>query len=106
MTMIWSALGHMAEYIKDGNLDAAFKRLIVAAGVSRIRLYDMRHTAITLMAESGADIKAVSEVAGHANVLITRNVYQHINRSQRASALAALSTALDTPEQEAKKATS
>lgn len=64
-----------------------------------IRLYDLRHTSISLMAAGGADLKAVSEVAGHANVAITRNVYQHINRNQRAAALAALTDALaERPE--------
>jgi integrase len=85
------------QYIGHRNLLRAFKRLCVDVGVPPIRLYDLRHTAITLMAASGADIKAISEVAGHANVLITRNVYQHINRSQRTAALASLTDALSEP---------
>jgi integrase len=69
--------------------------------VTPIRLYDLRHTAITLMAARGVGITAVSEVAGHANVLVTRSIYQHINRGQRAAALAALTEALDEPTTEA-----
>jgi integrase len=102
--------GELGQPIGYRNLTRAFKRLCEVAGVKEIRLYDLRHTAISLMAESGADIKAISEVAGHANVLITRTIYQHVNRNQRAAVLAALSSALEGPEgqseQEAKAATS
>jgi integrase len=87
-------LGHPIGY---RNLTRSFKRLCRVAGVRPIRLYDLRHTGISVMAERGADIKAISEVAGHANVLITRNVYQHVNRNQRAAALAALTEALGEP---------
>ncbi len=84
--------------IEYSNLTRSFKRLRKRAKVSDIRLYDLRHTAITLMAASGADLKAVSEVAGHANVMITRNIYQHINRKQRRAALDALTYTLGEPE--------
>ena len=87
--------GEEGQFIRHNNLTRAFKRLCKLSGVKAIRLYDLRHTAISLMAEAGADFKAISEVAGHANVRITRNVYQHINRSQRAAALEALSEALE-----------
>ena len=86
--------GDCGQPINLYNLRRAFKRLRTLAGVSDIRLFDLRHTAITLMAAGGADMKAVSEVAGHANVMITRNIYQHINRKQRCAALGALTGAL------------
>lgn len=89
--------GEMGQPIGHRNLTRAFKRLCGVAGVKDIRLYDLRHTAISLMAAAGADIKAISEVAGHANVLFTRNVYQHINRNQRRAAIGALTDALGEP---------
>jgi integrase len=72
------------------HLTRALKRLCAVAKVQPIPLYDLRHAAISAMAAAGADIKAISEVAGHADVLITRNAYQYINRKQRSAALAAL----------------
>jgi integrase len=86
--------GALGQPIDHRNLTTAFKALIRAAGVRDIRLYDLRHTAISLMAEAGADFKAVSEIAGHADVRITRNVYQHVNRGQRKAALDVLGEAL------------
>jgi integrase len=83
------------EPIEYSHLTRAFKRLRKRANVSDIRLYDLRHTAITLMAATGADLKAVSEVAGHANVQITRNIYQHTNRKQRAAVIDALAEVLE-----------
>jgi len=87
------------DQIEYGNLGRAFRSLRKRAKVTDIRLYDLRHTAITLMAAGGADLKAVSEIAGHANVQITRNIYQHINRKQRRAALDALTEALEEPQE-------
>ena len=58
----------------------------------RLSLRHCGHACTPAMATSlrGGDIKAISEMAGHANVLITRNVYQHVNRAQRADALGRL----------------
>jgi integrase len=89
--------GEVGQPIEYRNLRRAFKRICIEAGVSEIRLYDLRHTAITLMAAAGGDLKAISEVAGHANVTITRNVYQHINKQQRNAVLATLTVAHAAP---------
>jgi integrase len=96
----------VGEPICHRTLTRAFKRLSARAGARDIRLYDLRHTAISAMAERGADIKAISEVAGHASVRITRNVYQHVNRKQRAAALDALTDAFTGPEPTADRAVS
>jgi integrase len=55
-----------------------FKRLSDAAGVPRIRVHDMRHTAATLMFYHKLSPKLVSERLGHAGVEITLNVYAHV----------------------------
>jgi integrase len=62
--------------IRYSNLRRAFKDLCVRAGVPVIRLYDLRHTCVSLLLASGADRKATSELVGHANAQITRDVYQ------------------------------
>src|SRR6202035_928602 len=38
-----------------------YQHLMEKAGVPHIRLYDLRHTAISIMAESGADMKALGD---------------------------------------------
>ncbi len=80
------------------NLRRAFKDLCAKAGVPVIRLYDLRHTCISLLLANGADLKATSELVGHANVQITRDVYQKTYRDQRAQALNLLSSVLEAEE--------
>ena len=41
----------------------------------RIRLHDLRHTAASLMLQSGANPKTVSERLGHASAAFTMDVY-------------------------------
>ncbi|HLJ80354.1 MAG TPA: tyrosine-type recombinase/integrase, partial [Ktedonobacterales bacterium] len=84
-------------YLEDANVRTAFVRLCARAGVPRIRRYDMRHTAISLMAAAGNDLKAISEVVGHADPRLTARVYQHAYPQQRAAALAGLAGGLLAP---------
>jgi integrase len=64
--------------INPGNLDRDFYRLVGRAGVPRIRIHDLRHTNVTLTLRATADIKAVSQRVGHANVSITLGTYAHV----------------------------
>lgn len=41
-----------------------FHAILKAAGLPRIRLYDLRHTAATLAVAAGASVKAISEQLG------------------------------------------
>jgi integrase len=43
-----------------------------------LRLYDLRHTAASLMIREGASIKAVQKQLGHATASITLDVYGHL----------------------------
>ncbi|HTS51826.1 MAG TPA: site-specific integrase, partial [Burkholderiales bacterium] len=47
------------------------------AGVRRVRVHDLRHTAASLMIATGADLAAVSRQLGHANPQITLSTYTH-----------------------------
>jgi integrase len=42
------------------------------------RLYDLRHTAASLMIRQGASIKAVQKQLGHATASITLDTYGHL----------------------------
>lgn len=55
-----------------------FNAIIKAAGLPRIRPYDLRHTTATLLLAAGENIKVVSERLGHANAAMTLNVYSHV----------------------------
>jgi integrase len=43
-----------------------------------LRLYDLRHTAASLMIRQGASIKAVQKQLGHATASITLDTYGHL----------------------------
>ena len=76
--------GHRVFTLEDGSqlhpdlVPRAFHRLVVAAGVPRIRLHDVRHTHASLQLRAGQPVKVVSERLGHADVAFTMRVYQHV----------------------------
>ena len=43
-----------------------------------LRLYDLRHTAASLMIRQGASVKAVHKQLGHATASITLDTYGHL----------------------------
>lgn len=55
----------------------AFKKVVTAIGRPDARPHDLRHTAATVAIASGADIKSVQSLMGHATASFTLNVYAH-----------------------------
>ncbi|MEV3853104.1 tyrosine-type recombinase/integrase [Streptomyces sp. NPDC050095] len=55
-----------------------FARQVEAAGLPPVRLHDLRHGAATLALAAGVDIKIVSEMLGHSDTHITRDLYQSV----------------------------
>lgn len=60
-----------------------FMRLIEKAGVSRIRLHDLRHTHATLLLDAGEPLHVVANRLGHADSSTTASVYVHLTERQR-----------------------
>lgn len=57
-------------------------RLAERAGITqRVTPHTLRHTAATLLLRSGASLKHVQELLGHASVQTTARVYSHITGS-------------------------
>ncbi len=48
------------------------------AGIGRTRLHNLRHSAISLLLNSGADPFAVQKLAGHSDVRLTTQTYAHV----------------------------
>ncbi len=86
--------------INHRNTRWRFRRLCQEAGLPRIRVYDLRHTATSLMIDAGADIKAASEALGHSDPSITMKVYRHVQSGQRVQALNLLSNMITQPKEE------
>lgn len=54
-----------------------FKAIAARIGRPDARPHDLRHTAATVAIASGADIKSVQDLLGHATASFTLNVYAH-----------------------------
>lgn len=50
-------------------------RLSDGAPLPRIRMYDLRHSHVTLMLAAGVNLKIVAERVGHSNINMTADVY-------------------------------
>ena len=55
----------------------SFKKVVASIGRQDARPHDLRHTAATVAIASGADIKSVQSLLGHATASFTLNVYTH-----------------------------
>jgi integrase len=64
--------------IHPRNLLRDYKQLLKAAGLPEIRFHDLRHTAASLMLNSGTPLIVVSRRLGHAKASITLDVYGHL----------------------------
>ncbi|SMX75654.1 tyrosine-type recombinase/integrase [Brevibacterium linens] len=51
------------------------ERGLIAAGLARLTIHDLRHTAASLAVQAGANVKAVQRMLGHASAAETLDVY-------------------------------
>jgi integrase len=60
-------------------LNRYFRPLLKAAGLPvTLRLYDLRHSAATMLLEAGVHPKVASERLGHASITMTLDTYSHV----------------------------
>lgn len=70
------------------SLKTAWKAAKKRARVTRrLRMYDIRHAFIMTLLEKGADLKSVSEIAGHSSPDMTMKVYQHVSNDLKRQAV-------------------
>ncbi len=56
-----------------------FHKVLKRAGIEKkVRLYDLRHTAATLMGYAGLSLKEISEQLGHSTIRLTADTYSHV----------------------------
>jgi integrase len=90
-------LGWVVHYGGDqvGSLKTSWRAAKARAGITRrMRMYDLRHMAASEMLASGADLKSVSEILGHASPDMTLRTYQHTITAQRRAAVEMLGQCL------------
>jgi len=62
-----------------GNLKKKhFKPLLMRAKLPAIRLYDLRHTAASLLLANGEHPKVVQEMLEHFSITLTMDTYSHV----------------------------
>ncbi len=65
----------LGEPLKPDSFSQMFTRQVAKLDLPRVRLHDLRHSAASLMLQSGANVKTVSERLGHASTSFTMDVY-------------------------------
>ena len=60
------------------NISQRFQRVVEQAGVSRIALHGLRHTAATLLLQAGVHPRVVQEMLGHSSINQTLSTYSHV----------------------------
>jgi integrase len=79
-------------YLRHSNfMKRVFSPALVNANVRHITFHELRDTAISQAIATGADVLAISRIAGHANPSITLNVYGHLLKDS----MGAIQRALD-----------
>lgn len=79
------AEGHILQYQPD-SITQAFARAATKAGLSNIRLHDLRHEATTRFFERGLSMMEVAAITGHQDPRMLRR-YTHLDASDLASRL-------------------
>jgi integrase len=64
--------------LRQRRVKREFRKLLEAAGIRRLRLYDLRHTAATLAIAAGVSVKVISDQLGHASISFTLERYSHV----------------------------
>jgi integrase len=75
----------------------AWRSMTRAAGLKGLRFHDLRHQAITELAEIGLSDQTIMSIAGHVNKEMLDH-YSHIRMEAKRKALEALETQIPTPE--------
>ncbi len=61
--------------LNPDHLYREFTKAIVAAGLTPIRLHDLRHGAAGLALEAGNDLKVIQDKLGHSSIVLTADTY-------------------------------
>jgi integrase len=74
------------------NILTYFQAILREAGLPKVTLHSLRHTAATLALMSGVPIHVVSRMLGHASIVITLNRYAHLMPALEEQAVDILAT--------------
>ncbi|HYZ01850.1 MAG TPA: site-specific integrase, partial [Candidatus Binatia bacterium] len=64
--------------LEHSTVTYGFQKALRSAGLRRIRIHDLRHTAATLLLKNGVHPKVVQEFLGHSSITLTLETYSHV----------------------------
>ena len=56
----------------------AFHRILIDAGLRRVRFHDLRHTFASLLLQQGESLAYVKDQMGHSSIQVTLDIYGHL----------------------------
>ena len=62
------------------------KKILMKAGMEKIRFHDLRHTFATLALQNGVDVKTLSSILGHYSAGFTLDTYAHVTQKMQRDA--------------------
>ncbi len=68
----------MWDALDPAPVNEAFHRALDCAGLPRVRVHDLRHTAATVLLERGVHPRIVQELLGHSTITLTLDTYSHV----------------------------
>jgi integrase len=80
--------------LDERNVRRAFKELLTATKLPKIRIHDLRHTCATLLLAQGVHPKVVQEILGHSQISLTLDTYSHVPPHVNAEAALQMNAAL------------
>lgn len=84
--LIWSQKN--GDFVKYTSLEPRLKAIIKSIGCEKkLSIHSLRHSGVSFSLRHGAEISAVSRNAGHASVVITQNIYQHVLQDEKDHAI-------------------
>lgn len=74
----WIFTKEDGSFLSPTSVTQRFRRLVSMTDLPSIRLHDLRHTHASHLILAGANMKAVQERLGHADLMVTLNIYSHV----------------------------
>lgn len=71
------------EHFTKSNLIKHFQKLSKKAGVPVMRFHDLRHTAVSIMGKSVADMAFLKTQIGHSDIKLTIGTYMHLFQEKK-----------------------
>lgn len=76
------------------NVSRAWDAFVAAAGLRRIRIHDLRHTAISLVLAEGGSLEDAKRMARHTTIRQTSDTYGHLVRARQREVAASMDRAV------------